>query len=214
MRPPHLSTNDVVWIRQQAKKNPGRRGIYKALTEALNATRAPLGKQLLRRNTVFAAATGWTYRHVDEIEEPVPTDPFGRPNKLLRRDVRRIVQLLDNGEKTVEIARWFGVTQEMITQINTGRRHAWATKGQSIEKRRRHRQVRLSQQDRMCLLSCAASGWWKHDVLAEIFGLRTRQAVASRVRVAREKAKNMSTSVNIFALLAIGNMLDVLPFAI
>lgn len=187
MRLPHLSTNEVVWIRRQARAYTDHRGVYKALTEALNTTRVPRGKRPVRRNVVFGAATGSTYRHVDEIEEPVPTDPHCRPNKLLRRDVRRIVQLLDQGEKITDISGWFGVSQEMITQINTGRRHAWATKGQSIQRRIRHRQVKLSREDTLCLLSCAESRCWPYDVLAEVFGLPTRQSVASRVKAARNR---------------------------
>lgn len=184
MRPPQLSTNEVVWLRQEARRQLGQRGLYRVLTERLNASRR---NSLLLRNTVFAAATGSTYRHVDEIEEPVPTNPHIRPYKLLRRDVKRIVQLLDCKEKVADIAAWFGVSQEMITQINTGRRHAWATKGQSITQRIRHRQVKLSREDELCLLSCAESGCWRHDTLAEVFGLPSRQAVASRVTAARRK---------------------------
>lgn len=191
MLPPYLTTNDVVWIRQEARRNLGQRGIYKALTEAINLTRRR--GPVVRLNVVFSAATGWTYRHVDEIEDPVPTDPHWRKDKLLRRDVRRIVQLLDRGEKVVDIARWFGVSQEMITQINTGKRHTWATRGQSIANRIRHHQVKLSKQDSLCLLSCASSGWWSYDVLAEAFGLLSRQSVANRVRTARNKSRKRDT---------------------
>lgn len=185
MRPPQLTTEEVVFVRQEVRRQLGQRGIYKTLTAYLNAKRRQ--GPWVRRNTVFSAATGLTYRYVDEIEDPVPTNPHHRPHKLSKQDVRRIVQLLDNRLQVSTIAHQFGVSQEMITQINTGRRHAWATKGQSIAKRIRHRQVKLSREDSLCLLSCAESGWWRHDTLAEVFGLPSRQAVASRVKAARDR---------------------------
>lgn len=190
--PHRLENEEVIWLRQQRRERTQLRGVYVALTEAINVERALKGKPLTTRNAVFSAVVGNSFKHLDE--PPVETNKHYRPNKLTRKQVREIIQLLDQKPQltTVAIAKRYGVTQEAISKINSGSNHRWATKGQSIAKRLRHREVKLSKEDLLCLLRCAVDReWWTYDVLAEIFGLTSVHGVKNRLREARKRHRRL-----------------------
>lgn len=187
--PQAIDRDEAVWIRRQVHRRGPVRGIYRALTEVLNIQRFMAGRPPVRKASVYAAAVGNTWKGLEE--PPVTPDPHLRPNKLTRGKVREIVQLLDQKEPkltTVEIARIFKVSQVAVTKINLGQIHAWATRGQSKAKRTRHKEVKLSAEDARCMISCAADKeWWTYDLLAEIFGMTSGQAVMQRLRAARRR---------------------------
>lgn len=204
--PDPLETEEVIWIRQEARRLAGSHGIYDYLAEVLNIERGMKCRRLTTKKAVYAAAVGISFKELDV--PPVETNPHLRPNKLTRKQVREIVRLLDQRDPIIPtgvIAKQYGVSQVAISKINTRSNHGWATKGQSTERRSRHRQVLLSMEDRLCLLSCAAlPGWWRRDVLAEIFGLTSANCVSHRLRSARRtqerkrraKGSMMSVTVN------------------
>lgn len=187
--PPSLSYKEVVWLRQTANARVGVRGVYMALTETLNLERALAGLPPVSRSAVYSAAVGVTWKDLEV--EPAPINHHLRAGKLTRDKVRQIVRMLDQRNPkltTKEIARQFKVSQVAITKINLGQNHRWATRGQAISRRIRHKQTVLSKEDNLCMIRCAADReWWTYALLAEIFGMTSGMAVMHRVRAARKR---------------------------
>lgn len=184
-----LEDDEVMWLRNERRARTQLRGVYVALTEALNLERSWRGKPLARKNAVYAAVVGTTFKHLQV--PPATTNGHYRPRKLTRKQVREIVRLLDQKDPVIpteEIAKRYGVTQVCISKINTGSIHRWATRGQSRNHRARHHAVKLDKEDLLCLLRCAVDReWWRNDVLAEIFGLTSANCVTHRVRSAKRR---------------------------
>jgi hypothetical protein len=187
--PHQLETDEVMWLRDQRRARTQLRGVYVALTQAINIERALKGKPLTSKAAVFAAVVGYTFKHLEV--PPATTNQHYRPSKLTRKQVREIVRLLDQKDPVIpteEIAKRYGVSQVCISKINTRSIHPWATKGQSRLHRSRHHGVTLDKEDHLCLLRCAADReWWRKDVLAEIFGLTSANCVSHRLRSAKRK---------------------------
>ena len=70
------------------------------------------------QQTVSAIATGRSWTDVTGLQGPLLDNKH--KSKLEPKDVRRIVELIDSGVRTGEIAKIFDVTPAAISQIKNG----------------------------------------------------------------------------------------------
>jgi uncharacterized protein (DUF433 family) len=70
------------------------------------------------QQTISAINTGRNWTEVTGLEAPASDNKH--KSKLEPKDVRRIVELIDSGVRTGEIAKIFDVTPAAISQIKSG----------------------------------------------------------------------------------------------